>query len=51
VQGLLERVLEDRVWIPLYHDRGALLLAKGLLYEPRADGYLRVADIRPAPAR
>jgi peptide/nickel transport system substrate-binding protein len=50
VQGLLERVLEDRVWIPLYHDRGALLLAKGLLYEPRADGYLRLADIRPDPS-
>jgi peptide/nickel transport system substrate-binding protein len=50
VQGLLEQVLEDRVWIPLYHDRGALLLAKGLLYEPRADGYLRMADIRLAPA-
>ena len=29
VQGLLERVLEDRVWIPLYHDRSALLLARG----------------------
>ena len=47
--GLLERVLEDRVWIPLYHDRGALLLGRGLLYEPRADGYLRVADLEPDP--
>jgi len=51
VQGLLARVLEDRVWIPLYHDRGALVVAKEWQYEPRADGYLRVADIRPAPAR
>jgi peptide/nickel transport system substrate-binding protein len=50
VQGLLERVLEERVWIPLYHDRGALLLVKGLLYEPRADGYLRLADLRRDPA-
>ena len=50
VQGLLALVLEDRVWIPLYHDRGALLVAKGFLYEPRADGYLRVADLRPDPA-
>ena len=50
VQSLLERVLEDRVWIPLYHDRGALLLARGLLYEPRADGYLRLVDLRPDPA-
>jgi peptide/nickel transport system substrate-binding protein len=50
VQGLLERVLADRAWIPLYHDRSALLLGRGLLYEPRADGYLRVADLRPDPA-
>jgi peptide/nickel transport system substrate-binding protein len=50
VQGLLERVLADRVWIPLYHDRSALLVARGLAYEPRADGYLRVADLRPEPA-
>jgi peptide/nickel transport system substrate-binding protein len=50
VQGLLERVLGDRVWIPLYHDRSALLLARGLAYEPRADGYLRLADLRPGPA-
>lgn len=50
VQALLGQVLEDRVWIPLYHDRGALLVAAGLLYEPRADGYLRVADLRPDPA-
>jgi len=49
VQGLLGQVLDDRVWIPLYHDRGALLLARGLLYEPRADGYLRVADLKPDP--
>ena len=34
MQGLLERVLEERVWIPLYHDRGALLLAKDVVYEP-----------------
>ena len=47
VQGLLERVLAERVWIPLYHDRGALLLAKGVAYEPRADGYLRLADVKP----
>jgi peptide/nickel transport system substrate-binding protein len=51
VQGLLERVLEDRVWIPLYHDRGALLIARGLAYEPRADGYLRLAGLRPARSR
>lgn len=50
VQGLLGQVLEDRVWIPLYHDRGALLVGKDVLYEPRADGYLRVADLRPGPA-
>ena len=50
VQGLLENVLEERVWIPLYHDRGALLLGQGLLYEPRADGYLRLPDLRRDPA-
>jgi peptide/nickel transport system substrate-binding protein len=50
VQGLLERVLAERIWIPLYHDRGALLLAKDLVYEPRADGYLRLADVRRDPA-
>ena len=50
VQGLLRAVLEDRVWIPLYHDRGGLLLARGVAYEPRADGYLRLADLRPDPA-
>ena len=43
-------MLEDRVWIPLYRDRGALLLARALLYDPRADGYLRMADLRPDPA-
>jgi len=51
VQRLLGQVLEERVWIPLYHDRGALLVARGVLYEPRADGYLRVADLRAAPTR
>jgi peptide/nickel transport system substrate-binding protein len=50
VQRLLRQVLEDRVWIPLYHDRAALLVARGFLYEPRADGYLRVADVRPDPS-
>ena len=50
VQGLLARVLEERVFIPLYHDRGALLVARGVSYEPRADGYLRVADLKPDPA-
>jgi peptide/nickel transport system substrate-binding protein len=50
VQGLLERVLEERVWIPLYHDRAALLVARSVSYEPRADGYLRVADLEPGPA-
>jgi peptide/nickel transport system substrate-binding protein len=47
VQGLLGQVLEDRAWIPLYHDRAALLVRTGVRYEPRADGYLRVADVRP----
>jgi len=51
VQRLLGQVLEERVWIPLYHDRGALLVTRGVLYEPRADGYLRVADLRAAPTR
>jgi peptide/nickel transport system substrate-binding protein len=53
VQDLLGRVLAERVWIPLYHDRGALLLAKGVAYEPRADGYLRLAEVKPdaIPAR
>jgi peptide/nickel transport system substrate-binding protein len=50
VQRLLRQVLEQRVWIPLYHDRATLLVARGLLYEPRADGYLRVADVRPDSA-
>lgn len=50
VKGLLERVLEERVWIPLYHDRSALLLARNIAYEPRADGYLRLADIGNDPA-
>jgi len=46
VQGLLKRVLDDRVWIPLYHDRSALAVARGLRYLPRSDGYLRVADVQ-----
>jgi peptide/nickel transport system substrate-binding protein len=50
VQRLLRKVLEDRVWIPLYHDRGTLLVGPGFRYEPRADGYLRLADVRPEPA-
>jgi peptide/nickel transport system substrate-binding protein len=50
VQALLERVLEGRVWIPLYHDRGALLVAKGVSYAERADGYLRLADLAPDPS-
>jgi peptide/nickel transport system substrate-binding protein len=50
VQALLARVLEERVWIPLYHDRGALLLARGVSYAERADGYLRFADLMPDPA-
>jgi peptide/nickel transport system substrate-binding protein len=47
VQALLERVLEERVWIPLYHDRSALLVAKGVSYAERADGYLRLAGLAP----
>ena len=50
VQHLLRQVLEDRVWIPLYHDRATLVVASSFRYEPRADGYLRVADVRPEPA-
>jgi peptide/nickel transport system substrate-binding protein len=49
VQSLLERVLDERVWIPLYHDRAALLVARSVFYEPRADGYLRMADLTPGP--
>jgi peptide/nickel transport system substrate-binding protein len=49
VQRLLKRVLDDRPWIPLYHDRGAVAVAKGLRYEPRADGYLWVAGVRLEP--
>jgi len=49
VQRLLRRVLDDRPWIPLYHDRGVVAVAKGLRYEPRADGYLWVPGVRPEP--
>ena len=45
VQGLLERVLEERVWIPLYHDRGALAGREGRLL--RAAGRRLPAGGRP----
>jgi len=47
VKRLLGKALADRPWIPLYYDRGALAIARGLRYEPRADGYLWVAGVRP----
>jgi peptide/nickel transport system substrate-binding protein len=51
VQALLRRVLEDRVWVPLYYADNVYAIARGVEYEPRDDGYLHLPEIRPARPR
>ncbi|MCL4818696.1 MAG: hypothetical protein KJ067_06130 [Vicinamibacteria bacterium] len=48
LRPLLARVLEARVWIPLYHDDSLTLVDRRFRYQPRADDYFRATDLEPA---
>ena len=44
----LRIALADLSWVPLYFSRETLMIRRSLAYRPRADGLLRLADIRRA---
>ena len=49
IQSGLRTVLTDVAWVPLYFSRESLVVQRSLAYRPRADGLVRLADIRRAP--
>ncbi len=49
LQSGLRTALTDVAWVPLYFSREALVVRRPLSYQPRADGLVRLADIRRAP--
>ena len=49
LQRALGTALADAAWVPLYFSREALVVRRPLVYGPRADGLVRLADLRRAP--
>ena len=52
LQKAVRLVEEERWWIPLYYNQAAFIVDRTLVFEPRADLYLRYAEIGtagPAP--
>jgi peptide/nickel transport system substrate-binding protein len=49
LQSGLRIALADAAWVPLYFSRETLVVSRSLAYRPRADGLVRLADIRRAP--
>ena len=49
LQRGLRTALSDVAWVPLYFSRETLLVRRPFAYGPRADGLVRLADIRRAP--
>jgi peptide/nickel transport system substrate-binding protein len=49
LQSGLRTALADFAWVPLYFSRETLVVRRSLVYRPRADGLVRLADIRRAP--
>ena len=41
--------LADFAWVPLYFSREDVIVRRSLSFRPRADGLLRLADVRRAP--
>ncbi len=49
LQLLVTRFTRSRAWIPLYVDQDGYALDRRLAWEPRADSYIRFAEISLAP--
>ncbi len=49
LQSGLRTALADVAWVPLYFSRESLAVRRSLAYRPRADGLVRLADVRRAP--
>jgi len=45
LQKAVHMVEEQRWWIPLYHNQATFIVDRALAFEPRADLYLRYAEI------
>ncbi|MCM2256740.1 MAG: ABC transporter substrate-binding protein [Vicinamibacteria bacterium] len=48
LQQLVGRVARDLAWIPLYVDQDGYALDRSLTWRPRADTYIRIAEIAAA---
>ncbi len=49
LQSGLRTALADVAWVPLYFSRETLVVRRPLSYRPRADGLVRLADVRRTP--
>ncbi len=49
LQAGLRTALADVAWVPLYFSRETLIVRRSLAFRPRADGLVRLADVRRAP--
>jgi peptide/nickel transport system substrate-binding protein len=49
LQKAVRLVEEQRWWIPLYHNQAPFIVDRSLAFEPRADLYLRYAEIGGTP--
>ena len=45
LQKAVRLVEEERWWIPLYHNQATFIVDRQLVFQPRADLYLRYAEI------
>lgn len=48
LRSALREALEDGAWVPLYFTRDSLVVRRTIEFRPRADGLLRLAELRPA---
>jgi peptide/nickel transport system substrate-binding protein len=48
LQQLVNRFTRSRAWIPLYVDQDGYAMDRRLSWKPRADSYIRFAEISPA---
>jgi len=52
LESIVAQVVDDLVWIPLYLDEQAYVVAEGLSWEPRNDSLVLPAEMtrsRPRP--
>lgn len=47
LQRLMRSLMNELVWIPLYSDQDVYGVDESLSFRPRADSYIRLADIEP----